>query len=226
MALAGKAAIAIWSKIDPGMLEEHDAWHSGEHLAERMALPGFLRGRRSVAMDAANAEQRFIFYEIESIATATSPAYLERLNNPTPWSRKIMAMHGLNRTLCRVAASEGLGVGAHLLTLRLSPRAGQAGSLQDWLVRDALLAIARAPGVVGAHLLQKDAGVVRPQTGEEKIRRGGVDASADWIVIVEAYAAPALEPVAQDALSAERIRERGGDREFAARYALAQVVSR
>jgi len=217
MALAGGAAIAIWSEIDPGMLPEHDAWHSGEHLAERIAIPGFIRGRRTAAVDAATAAQRFILYEIESIATATSPAYVERLNNPTPWSRKIMVMHRLNRTLCRVVASEGFGVGAHLLTLRLSRAAQLAGEIA---------AVARAPGVVGAHLLRKDAHTVRPLTGEEKLRRGGVDASADWILIVEAYAADALDAVACATLAAARLREMGADCEFAARYTLAQVVSR
>ncbi len=207
MALLGKAVIAIWSDIEPGMLEEHDAWHSVEHFPERLAIPGFLRGRRSVAADTAAAAQRFICYEIESIAVATSAPYLERLNNPTPWSRKIMAAHSLNRTLCSVAASEGFGLGAHLLTVRLSPQPGRAETLQAWLAREVLPALVRAPGIVGAHLLQKDSHTTRPLTGEEKLRKGGADASADWIVLVEAYAAQALEPI-----------ERG--------YALAQVATR
>ena len=208
MALMGSAAIAIWSEIDPGMLEEHDAWHCTEHFPERMAIPGFLSGRRTAALDAATRPQRFIFYEIESVATATSAAYLERLNNPTPWSRKIMAASRLNRTLCRIVASEGFGVGGHLLTRRVSTHGERLAA--------EVAAIAGAPGIVGAHLLQKDAQVVRPLTGEEKLRRGGRDASADWILLVEAYAAEALEP----------IEARLGACEFSARYGLAQLVAR
>ena len=204
MALAGNAAIVIWEAIQPGMVEEHDAWHCVEHLPERMAIPGFLCGRRSAAADPGNAEQRFIFYELESIGVATSAPYLERLNNPTPWSRKIMSAMRLNRTLCRVVASHGFGVGAHLLTLRLREGERLAGGLA---------AVARAPGIVGAHLLQRDAGVARPLTGEEKLRKGGVDASADWIAIVEAYAASALDQLRLEIAA-----------EFAARYALSQVV--
>jgi hypothetical protein len=205
MALMGGAAIAIWSALDPGMLEEHDAWHCREHLAERLAIPGFLRGRRANAVDAAGPEQRFIFYEIESIAVATSAPYLARLNDPTPWSRKLMAASRLNRTLCRVVASEGFGVGGHLLALRIAKG--------ERLAKD-IAAIARAPGIVGAHLLQKDTQVARPVTGEEKLRRGGVDASAEWILIVEAYAGEALERIALPAC------------EFAGRYALAQLAVR
>lgn len=205
MALMGSAAIAIWSEIDAGMLEAHDAWHCVEHFPERMAIPGFLRGRRTAAVDPATPAQRFIFYEIESIATATSPAYLERLNNPTPWSRKIMAASRLNRTLCRIVASEGFGVGGHLLALRVAAGAERLAAR--------IPAIARAPGIVGAHLLQKNAEAARPLTAEEKLRHGGVDASAEGIVIVEAYAAKALDQVKLDI-----------DCEFAARYSLSQVV--
>ena len=146
MGLMGSAVIAIWSAIEPAMLEEHDAWHSAEHFPERLSVPGFLRGRRNAALDPAAAEQRLIFYEIESIAVATSAPYLERLNNPTPWSRKIMAVSRLNRTLCRVVASHGFGIGAHLLAFRMAQGEG---------VQAELAAIARAPGIVGAHLLQR-----------------------------------------------------------------------
>lgn len=204
MALAGKAAIAIFSEIDAGMLEEHDAWHGKEHFPERMAIPGFLRGRRTVAVDPATSAQRFILYEIEDIAVATSAAYLARLNDPTPWTRKVMAIHRLNRTLCRIAASEGFGVGAHLLVLRI---AKGAEKLTAEVAR-----IAAAPGIVGAHLLARDASVVRPSTGEEKLRRGA-DASAEWIFFVEGYSAKALDLLELDI-----------DCEFAARYSLSQVV--
>lgn len=207
MALKGTAAIVIWSAIEPAMLEEHDAWHSVEHFPERLSVPGFLRGRRHAAVDAGAPEQRLIFYEIENISVATSVPYLERLNNPTPWSRKIMAASRLNRTLCKVVASHGFGVGAHVLALRASEGQG---------LQSELAAIARSPGIVGAHLLRKDGGVVRPATAEEKLRHGGIDASADWILLVEAYAAAALEAVSRRALAAGP----------AMRYTLAQVATR
>ena len=206
MALKGSAAIVIWSAIEPAMLDEHDAWHSVEHFPERLSVPGFLRGRRNEAVDPAAAEQRLIFYEIEGIAVATSAPYLERLNNPTPWSRKIMAVSRLNRTLCKVVASQGFGIGAHLLAFRLANGEKLAGELA---------AIVRSPGIVGAHLLQKDSSVVRPSTAEEKLRHGGVDASADWILLIEAYDAGALDAMEKVALAGSPMR-----------YRLAQVATR
>ncbi|MGQ0546779.1 MAG: fumarylacetoacetate hydrolase family protein [Betaproteobacteria bacterium] len=116
--LVGEAAIAIWCHIDAARRGEHDAWHSGEHLPERLGIPGFLRGRRCRAADEAVTWPYFILYEVRDASVMTSPAYLERLNDPTPWSRKIFASCRLSRTLCRVVESRGRGVGGHVVTSR------------------------------------------------------------------------------------------------------------
>ena len=52
------------------------------------AIPGFLRGRRySVVGPGA---QFLIICEVTDIEVFATPAYLERLNNPTDWTRRIM----------------------------------------------------------------------------------------------------------------------------------------
>ena len=61
-----------------------------------------------------------MIYELRDTDALTSPEYLERLNNPTPWTKQVMAMAlSLNRTLCRVVGSHSVGIGAHLLTMRV-----------------------------------------------------------------------------------------------------------
>ena len=88
MALLGKAAVVIWCEVAPAMHAEHDAWHSFEHLPERMGVPGFRRGRRAAALDPDARQARFVLYEIDDISVSTSAPYLERLNNPTSWSKR------------------------------------------------------------------------------------------------------------------------------------------
>ena len=174
------------------MRAEHDAWHSGEHLAERLAIPGFLRGRRTVAADPAARWQYFILYEVRDASVMTSAAYLERLNNPTPWSRKVHAASRLSRTLCRVAESHGSGVGAHLVTAKLP-------------VGVPLPDLARRPGVTGVHLLERDQSVQRPRTYEESIRRGGADDAVERVLIVEGYDGAALEQAfSREEIAADR----------------------
>ena len=47
----GSAGIVIWNGVAPGAAAEFERWHDEEHLAERLAIPGFLRARRGVAVD-------------------------------------------------------------------------------------------------------------------------------------------------------------------------------
>lgn len=87
MGLLGEAAMVAWYDIAPEATSEHDDWHSHEHMPERLGIPGFLRGRRWVAPS--GSPQYFVMYEVENFETLTSKPYLERLNNPTPWSKKM-----------------------------------------------------------------------------------------------------------------------------------------
>lgn len=195
MALLGKAAVVIWCEIDAAIIAEHDVWHSSEHLPERMDVPGFLRGRRAAALDSAARQQRFVLYEIEDIAVSTSAPYLERLNKPTPWSKKVMAQCRLSRTLCRVAASHGAGLGGYLVTARLGARSLDNPSVAE---------LARRPGVVGVHLLERDASVSRPRTHEESLRRGGADEAVERVLIVEGFDGAALaQLLSREGLAAE-----------------------
>ena len=223
MALLGKAAVVIWADMDTGLLGQHDVWHSTEHLPERMGVPGFLRGRRCAAVDS-SAQPRFVLYELEDIAVSTSAPYLERLNNPTHWSKRVMANCRLSRTLCRVAASHGEGVGGGMLTVRLVPQPGKERALQSWLVDEVLPELAKKEGVVGAHLLQKDASTVKPLTNEEKLRPGGADASADWVILVEAFGAELAAGAAAGLLS--QLGERGAaDGTIPAAYTVSHVMT-
>lgn len=203
MGLRGKAAVVIWTEIDPAERAGHDEWHGTEHLPERLSIPGFQRGRRYAAVDAANVEARFVFYELDDIGVATSAPYLERLNNPTPWSKKIMQLSRLRRALCQVVESRGEAVGSFALAIRLR----SAVPIGD---------IAGRPGIVGAHVLKRDAGIARPQTDEEKLRRGGVDATADVVVVIEGTGLALL----REAVRGEEWRA------DAREYALSQVMTR
>lgn len=109
MPLRGQSAVVIWSDMaDPAA---HDLWHSREHLPERVAIPGFLRARRCVTL-VADAPRYFVLYELKDAAIVTSPAYLARLNQPTPgpprrWNRFARsAAHFAGAGLRRLMAME------------------------------------------------------------------------------------------------------------------------
>ncbi len=132
MPLPSKAAVAMWWNMAPEQREEFEDWHSHEHFPERMGIPGFLRGSRWAHVD--GGERFFVMYELDDYATLTSSAYRERLNNPTPWSTKMMPHHqGMVRSQCRLMHSAGGGISRFALTLRLSPAEGSEAALQSHL---------------------------------------------------------------------------------------------
>ncbi|MFM9943153.1 MAG: hypothetical protein ACKVP7_27100 [Hyphomicrobiaceae bacterium] len=185
MAIPGSGCFVAWYDLQPGREAEHDHWHTHEHMIERVAIPGFLRGMRYRSLT--GSPRVCVIYQADTLATFTSPAYLERLNNPTPWSQRTLPLFvGMNRTLCTVTATHGHGIGGFLLTIQLKPRDGGADRLRSWLAKEALPALAARAGLCGAHLLFGDQAASQTKT-KEKLLRGVPDAVADWVLLVEGY---------------------------------------
>ena len=88
MALLGSAAMLLWYDIIPEEIAEHDDWHTRQHFPERVGIPGFIRAQRWVA--SSQGSRYFVVYEVTGIDVLSSALYLERLNNPTPWTSRIM----------------------------------------------------------------------------------------------------------------------------------------
>jgi hypothetical protein len=72
------------------MEEEFNAWYDGEHLAERLAIPGFRSAARWVADVPPGAGKYLATYELDSPAVLSSKPYLARFHNQTPWSRRCL----------------------------------------------------------------------------------------------------------------------------------------
>ncbi len=112
--------LAIFNDCRAGREAEFEAWFQGEHLIERLAVPGFLFGRRHKAI--AGTPGYFNIYMVETPAVLTSKPYLERLDNPTPMTRTIMSevFVNMNRTVCRRIARRGHFRGAFTVTVRFN----------------------------------------------------------------------------------------------------------
>jgi hypothetical protein len=195
MALRGEAAVVIWGEMS-GDAAAVGLWYAREHLPERLSIPGFLRARRCVCRP--ESLSNFMIYELSDTSALTSPEYLERLNNPTAWTKQMMATaRSGHRTLCKVVASQGLGIGAYLMTARVGLLNGPGSELSAW-IRESITRIAQQPGITGAHLLHRDTSVVRPDTKERQARQhAGEDGSSDVVVLIEGYDPEAVAAVAK-----------------------------
>jgi len=176
--MPGSAAVTIWCDVAAEARDEFEDWHTREHMPERLAIPGFLRGTRWRSEQPGSF---FILYELDSPATLTGAAYLARLNDPTPWSRKMMPHHrNMVRSLCMVRSRYGEGLPQAMATLRFSDR-----SIGVELP-------GRKKGITGAALLEAQP-ASGPRTTEQEIRGG--DASADRVLLVGGYDAKAVKAV-------------------------------
>ena len=188
MPLLGQAAMLLSFDVVQDAIPEHDEWHTHEHLPERLSIPGFVRGTRWVALH--GQRRYFVMYEVEQLATLTSEAYLDRLNNPSPWTSKMMRYYrGMTRGFCSVAGSFGFGMGHASLLISFKPAAGAESSLRKWLLQDALPQLPSRPGIGSIHLFE---GALTPQMTNEQSIRGGTDAGVDWALFATGYSQDAL----------------------------------
>ena len=88
--------LAVFNDCAPEGYDHFERWYIREHLQERVGVPGFRFGRRYELVSGGD-RQFFAFYEVESPAVLASPAYLERLNAPTPWTTETMKMRSATR---------------------------------------------------------------------------------------------------------------------------------
>ena len=204
MALLGKAAMLLSFDIVPEAIVEHDDWHTHEHFPERLSIPGFLRGTRWIARQ--GQPRYFVMYEVEQLDILASPAYLERLNNPTPWTAQMMLHYrGMTRGLCRLVDSFGAGMGQAALFIRFQPAPGKETALRGWLLEEALPALPSQTGLASAHLFE--GGLAAPATNEQRIR--GKDAAVDSALLVTGYSAEAVVALRQTGLGGQQLEQRG-----------------
>src|SRR4051794_30592941 len=115
----GTGFLAIWSDVAPAARTDYLHWLTREHTTERVTTEGFLASRvfRATRDD---IERFFILYELETPDVLDGPAYLARLNAPTPWSQRIMPQLGnFIRGGGVMAARAGRGEGSFVAALRI-----------------------------------------------------------------------------------------------------------
>ena len=187
----------MWWDMSASRLSEFEHWHTHEHFPERLGIPGFRRATRWTSAD--GDEGIFVMYELDDYEVLASPAYLARLNAPTPWSTRLMPDHrNMVRSQCRVLESCGINTARNALTVRLSPAAGRDEQLRA-AIRGIAEDTALKAGFAGLHLLRHETPSIAA-TEEQKIR-GNADQTADWVLVACGYEAGALRAMSERELS-------------------------
>ena len=188
MGLIGSAVLVNWGGIKKNKEIDYNQWHSLEHMPERISLPGFLRGYRAVGIDGTDLNHKyFMMYEAEKKEVFVSKEYLERLNNPTNWTKEILSHYiSPSRTICSVIASQSTGLGGFISTIRFLNK--EVENRHD--VEQLKLSIKNGvmlQGVTGMHVLLGDNNFGQMNTEEKKFRssQGKNDVIISQAIILE-----------------------------------------
>ena len=99
-ALLGDGAVLVWNDVVSEGRDKFYEWHDKEHIPERLSIPGFRRGRRYVR--SGHSPEWLTMYEAVDLNVVVSPAYLERLNAPTPATVDTLRyFRNTSRAVCR-----------------------------------------------------------------------------------------------------------------------------
>jgi hypothetical protein len=158
--------LAIFHQCRAGREADFETWYQSEHLIERLAVPGFLFGRRYKGI--AGTPGYFCFYLVETPAVLTSKPYLERLDNPTPMTRRMMSdvFIDMNRTVCSRVTRRGYFRSAFAAIARFNQRP------DDTVLAGALEKLAGDIAVAGGEIWVAVDAAGMPVSEEEQLRGG------------------------------------------------------
>ena len=187
---ASHGFMAIWSDVAPSDFDFYHRWLLREHFPERVSIPGFTSAR-VFRRQAGPDFQFFIIYETESPQVLASPAYVARLNNPTPMTQKVMPkLKNFVRGAGRVVQSSGFCGGGVAKVLRF---AEHHSLLSDANARSALFdRLNEMDCVLAVRLFDVDTAATTIQTEEKRIRTSKEEIYSQLLVI-EAVDFQALE---------------------------------
>jgi hypothetical protein len=190
-----EALLAIRSDIANAVERDYLEWLTREHTIERVGIDGFMSARLFRSQHSGFGRY-LILYELADASVVDSPAYLERLNNPTPWTSRMMPHLGnFVRGGGAVTAHLGAGYGAAIVPLMMP-----AGPSEQ--AYSALETIAKDSGVAAIRILQTDLCRTSVATNEKTLRSR--DQSFEALLIMEAFDEDAAKRAAK-ALPAELV---------------------
>jgi hypothetical protein len=179
MPMAGTGMLMTSMDIDATHEREFNQWYDREHLAERVAIEGFLEARRYVAVEA--SPKYLGLYSTKTFDVLDSDAYRTALANQTAWSKSnIGRFQNMLRSVARITFSRGQGRGAALGLVRIRPPVDGADALRDGI--QAQLDPGTLDGIISMHLMESDARLSKPLTDDPAAPN---PAARDWYVMID-----------------------------------------
>jgi len=152
--LTGEVVLALWNGVEPSRAREYDAWHTREHVPERVAVPGMLGARRYVKV-AGPLPAYLTLYSLETIEVLRSEPYRVLLDKPSSWSRAMRpSLRDFLRIPCKRLMSGGGGLGGITAACLLDENELSAIS-----AKSGLQSLLEKQRIIAVHVLVRDPSV-------------------------------------------------------------------
>jgi hypothetical protein len=143
---------------------DFEAWYDEEHLADMVAVPGILGGRRFARVAtgfSSPTEFGFVtLYELADLEPMRRPEFQRLVEAPSPWTRRVAFDLELARTVYRRLgpvqdlAEDRRETGSALLHVMMSAEPSVLEDFHSWYDEEHLPALLGVPGVLGARRFQ------------------------------------------------------------------------
>lgn len=183
MVFAGKGILISSMEVLPDEEADFNAWFDREHLAERVAIPGFLEARRYESV--APPTRYLQIYNTTDFDVLDGAPYRAALGNQTEWSNHhISRFLAPTRVVGRLVRSAGFARGVAVALVRLRP----SGDSAMMPALASVLDVLDHPGAASIHFVEADAKLSRPVTADSSYVGG-----EDCYVLVECTSEGAAE---------------------------------
>ena len=152
---ASAGLLLVWTNIPEELEADFNEWYNREHMRERIALPGFTRGRRCIAYD--GAPRYLALYETRGADVLHSEAYLALKRKFDANSlRFVPHFRDTLKTAAIIVAESRIAEGGHIALIPLSRANGSSDRLRESMRDELLPALTAKRGVVAAWCAQSD----------------------------------------------------------------------
>jgi hypothetical protein len=178
--MSNKGFLAIWCEIGAEDLSDYRAWITKEHIADRTFLPGWNGARFCV--DVTNELAHFFLYATENKDVFSAQPYLNVLNNPSPWTNRIMPKFGpFDRALGEQLFKLGNGFGSCMMISRIKDESSI--DLAD--IKSKFAKFMDMPDIVSVRLMKLDRSATDIKS-QEKTMRKGAEGDFHYLLVIEA----------------------------------------
>lgn len=178
--MSNKGFLAIWCEIGAEDLADYRAWITKEHIADRTFLPGWNGARFCV--DVTNERAHFFLYATENKDVFSAQPYLNVLNNPSPWTNRIMPKFGpFDRALGEQLFKLGNGFGSYMMVSRIKDESSI--DLAD--IKSKFAKFMDMPDIVSVRLMKLDRSATDIKS-QEKTMRKGAEGDFHYLLVIEA----------------------------------------